>query len=65
MYYSDKPILTSEEDSLKRKYFAELMAKALVNLQNKLHYLKCYMVFCLYIEWRFRKELGVIHRVRN
>lgn len=34
MYYSDKPILTSEEDSLKRKYFAELMAKALVNLQN-------------------------------
>ena len=35
MYYSDKPILTSEEDSLKRKYFAELMAKALVNLQNK------------------------------
>lgn len=34
MYYSDKPILTSEEDSLKRRYFAELMAKALANLQN-------------------------------
>ena len=34
MYYSDKPNLTSEEDSLKRKYFAQLMAKALVNLQN-------------------------------
>lgn len=34
MYYSDKPILTCEEDTLKRKYFAELMAKALVNLQN-------------------------------
>lgn len=34
MYYSDKPILTSEEDSLNRKYFAELMAKALINLQN-------------------------------
>ena len=34
MYYSDKPILTSEEDSLKRKYFAEVMAKALINLQN-------------------------------
>lgn len=35
MYYSDKPILTSEEDLLKRKYFAELMAKALINLQNE------------------------------
>ena len=35
MYYSDKPIMTSEEDSLNRKYFAELIAKALVNLQNK------------------------------
>ena len=35
MYYSDKPILTSEEDSLNRKYFAELLGKALVNLQNK------------------------------
>ncbi len=35
MYYSDKPILTCEEDSLKRKYFAELMAKALINLQNR------------------------------
>ena len=34
IYYSDRPILTSEEDLLKRKYFAELMAKALVNLQN-------------------------------
>ncbi len=34
MYYSDKPILTSEEDSLKRWHFAELMAKALANLQN-------------------------------
>jgi hypothetical protein len=34
MYYSDKPILTSEEDSLKHKYFVQLMAKALVNLQN-------------------------------
>lgn len=34
MYYSDKPILTSEEDALNRKYFAELMGKALINLQN-------------------------------
>ena len=34
MYYSDKPIISGEDDSLKRKFFAELMAKALVNLQN-------------------------------
>lgn len=33
-YYSDRPIVTGEEDLLRRKYFAELMAKALVNLQN-------------------------------
>ena len=34
-YYSDRPIATNEEDLLRRKYFAELMAKALVNLSNK------------------------------
>lgn len=34
MYYSDKPILTGEDDLLKRKSFAELIAKALVNLKS-------------------------------
>ncbi len=35
MYYSDKPILSKKEDFLKRKYFAELVAKSLENLNSQ------------------------------
>lgn len=35
MYYSDKPITTSNEDSLNREYFAKLIAKAILNVPNK------------------------------
>lgn len=34
MYYSDKPIISNQDDLLNRKSFSSLLAKTLVELKN-------------------------------